>query len=229
MKRTRQTEISRILAHLSHELRAPMGVVLGYLRLLEQRGEGLNERQQRAVAAAARAGAAAVTLLDEASELSRLCAGRVPLARTSVALASLLDVSARPAALPEDPAITLQVKCAPTLLVSVDEPRMRAAFRSIVHAVVRSQARPATIEVAATPRLARGHRYAHVTIAPQDVSHLRAREVQFDSAKGGHGLRLAIAVATIEAHAGRVRERRVDDMESGVSVRLPLAEPRPSA
>ncbi len=217
-------DLSRILAHLSHELRAPVGVALGYLRLLEQSGAALDEQQRHTVAAAVRAGLAAARLLDDASELSRLAAGYLPLNRTPRSLASLLNVSAQSVVLPEDPVINVEVSCVTPLVVSVDEPRMRPALGSLFTSVVRGHARAVTIEISAAPVRAGGQPYARIIAAPQTASRLKAREKHFEWAKGGHGLQLAIAVATVEAHGGRVRARHLGDRESGVLIRLPLAE-----
>ena len=213
---------SRLLSHLSHELRAPLGVVRGYLRLLEQGSAKPEERQRRAIACAMDATEKALLLLDEAKALSRWLNGDVALNRALMPLASLLRVSAQAVELPDEPAITLEVRPTPNLAVFVDETRMRAALAAIVSSVVRAQARPLTIQVTAARLRIRHKLVARVIIAPQTLSGLKAREVPFDWARGGQGLQLAIASATIEAHDGHVRDRRLGDREAGVAVRLPL-------
>ena len=70
----------RILSLLSHELRGPLGVIRGYLRLLEQAGPELSDSHRQAVTAALKASDRAAELLDKASMLAQLQRQETPLA-----------------------------------------------------------------------------------------------------------------------------------------------------
>jgi two-component system, OmpR family, sensor kinase len=212
---------ARLLAHLSHELRAPLGVIRGYLRLLEQGGAALDERQLKAVVAALEASGRAVTLVEEASELSRLLSGDAVFRKATLPLSSLLHASIQAVELPEEPAVDLDVVEASNVIVSVDEARMRSALAALLTAIVRTQSRPVTVQVTATRLRVKGRLAARVIVAPWTVSRLRARELPFDAARGGQGLQLAIAAAVIEAHGGRVSERNLGNRPAGLVVRLP--------
>src|SRR5688572_323275 len=48
-------EMPRVLSLLSHELRGPLGVVRGYLRLIDQTATELSDRSRQSIAAALRA------------------------------------------------------------------------------------------------------------------------------------------------------------------------------
>ncbi len=212
---------ARLLSHLSHELRAPLGVVRGYLRLLELSAGALDERQRKAVMAALEASSRAVTLVEEASELSRLLGGEAAFQRVTIPLSSLLHASVQAVELPEEPAVDLDVVEASNVIVTVDEVRVRAALVAFFTAIVRAQSRPVTVQVTATRLRMSGRPAVRLLVAPRTVSGLRARELPFDPARGGQGLQLAIAVAVVEAHGGDVRERSLGNRPAGLVVRLP--------
>ncbi|MCA1585085.1 MAG: hypothetical protein LC791_10050 [Acidobacteria bacterium] len=209
-----------LLSHLSHELRGPLGVVRGYLRLLGQ-GEKLDEKQFKAVTSAISAADRVVALVDEATELSRLLRGEVTLRRVRVPFASLLHATIQAVDLPEEPAIDLDVPDGSSASVLVDESHVSAALAALITSVVRAQSRPGTVQLTARPLRVRHKPAVRLVIAPDTVSRLRARELPFDLAKGGQGLKAAIAVAIIDAHGGLVRERHLGNRPAGVVVRLP--------
>ncbi len=65
----------QLLSLLSHELRSPLGVIRGYLRLLDDPSGSLTAQQRQAVAAAIRAADQAAHLLGQASFLAQLRRG----------------------------------------------------------------------------------------------------------------------------------------------------------
>lgn len=215
--------VLRLLSHLSHELRGPLGVIRGYLRLLDQGAPGLSAAQQKAVRAALDASDRTLALADEASELSRLLGGEVTLRRARVPLLALLHATVQAVELPDDPAIDLDVPEGPdsNATVSIDESRVRAALAALITSVVREQTRPGTVQLTAASLTARGRRTVRLVVAPLTISRLRTRELPFEAAKGGQGLQAAIAVAVIEAHGGAVRARHAGNRPVGLVIRLP--------
>lgn len=213
--------VPRLLAHLSHELRGPLGVIRGYLRLLEQGAPALSEGQQKAIRAALHASDRTLALTDEASELSRLLRGEIALRRSRVPFSALLHATVQAVELPEDPLVDLDVPEGSAAIVSVDEKRVRAALAALIVSVVRAQARPGTVQLTAVAHKAGGKRTVRLVAAPLTISRLRTRELPFDTAKGGQGLQAALAVALIEAHGGTVRERHLGNRPAGLVVRLP--------
>lgn len=215
------TSVPRLLSHLSHELRGPLGVIRGYLRLLDQSVTALTDSQRKAVVAAMEASDRAVALTDEASELSRLLRGEGVFRRVRVPFSALLHATAQAVELPEEPAVDLDVPDASNAIVSVDETRVRAALAALITSVVRAQTRPGTVQLTAAPVTAGGKRAVRLVVAPLTISRLRTRELPFDAGKAGQGLQPAIAVAIIEAHGGLVRERHLGNRPAGLVVRLP--------
>ena len=65
MTPTTRRRLPPLLALLGHELRAPAGVVGGYLALLEQGRDSLTPDQQKALAGARKAQQALVDALDD--------------------------------------------------------------------------------------------------------------------------------------------------------------------
>ena len=95
----------RLLAVLSHELRSPMGVLSGYLKLLD-REPGLTERQQTLVRNALKAGDKLQDLLGELRDLLQLEAGDLRPERRAAPLQTLVaDVVSTSAAFPETPTV----------------------------------------------------------------------------------------------------------------------------
>jgi len=81
---------SRYLGGISHELRSPLNSVLGYAQLLEK-GEGLNDKQQRHISLIRRSGEYLADLIEGLLDLSRIEAGRLEIRRDEVNIQRLLN------------------------------------------------------------------------------------------------------------------------------------------
>jgi signal transduction histidine kinase len=189
-----------LLALLSHELRAPLGVVRGYLRLLEQ-GGGLDERQAKAVAGGAAGGDRLAEILDQASELGRLLRGELRLDRGTIAVDALLGEAAAASALPDDPVVTLDVRAAPGLSVPADGPRLARAIGALVTALARTQAHAVAIRLAAEPAAS-----ARVRVTVDVPSSRDPAVIPVDYSRAGQGLALAVAGTVIAAHDGTLEQ-----------------------
>ena len=100
-------EAPRVLSLLSHELRGPLGVIRGYLRLIDQTATELSDRSRESIAAALRASDRIADVLEEASLLGHLQIGDVQLDPRPVALATIVHAAVQNAALPDDCTVLL--------------------------------------------------------------------------------------------------------------------------
>lgn len=214
-------DLPRVMSLLSHELRAPVGVVRGYLRMLD--GSELTDRQRQAIAAALRASERAAELLNQASLLAHLRLGDIPLDRRRIALVSLLNTAVHAVELPEESPVSLDVGVMPAVTILGDENRLRVALSSLVAAVARAQTSVVAVEITATKSRLRQHAAVRLRIGPRTLSRVRARETLPDLTRGGMGLAFPIAVAILEMHRGKVRELRHGDSSTGLVVWLPVA------
>jgi signal transduction histidine kinase len=208
-----------LLAVLAHEIRGPVSVLQGYLRLLEQR-RGTGDPEAATIDAMRRSTTRLATLGREASDLSgwlqpdrRSKAERVPLGQL------LSDVVARTAlAQPRDP---LPETLSAMVLATEDRTMLARALAALVLAVSRDfDNRRCAIDVRTDERC------AILEVAP---------EVPADSAqgappaslvpafgRGGMGLELVIASHVLASHGARVQTAA----HGGMTIHLPFEEAR---
>src|ERR1035437_904572 len=101
---------STLLSLTVHELRTPVSVVAGYLRLvLKHFGDGLTHRQRKLLEDSEKSCGHLTGLLSELSDLANLEAGQLPLRRERVDLAPMLARVVGEVHEGEDRGITLRV------------------------------------------------------------------------------------------------------------------------
>src|SRR5690606_2842496 len=132
-------DVSRLLSLVSHEVRAPLGVVRGYLRLLEQRGADLQEAHRHAVAAALKACDRAADILGQVSTLAQLHRRDTPLSLRPTPLEPLLRSAIHNVSMPPDPIVTVHVEAIREIAVAADPDLLRGAVAGLTSAVVRAQ------------------------------------------------------------------------------------------
>ena len=128
----------KLLSLSAHELRSPLSVVAGYIRmLLKDRAGPLSDQQRRLLEEAEKSCGRLSTLLAEISDLSQLEAGTAPFNRGTVNLhAVLTDTIAALPELPDRP-VTIDLAADNAITVHGDAVRLRTAFSSILHALRR--------------------------------------------------------------------------------------------
>ena len=215
-------ELPRLLSLLSHELRGPLGVVRGYLKLLEQRGTELSEQHLRAITAALRATDRAAAVLDQASKLAQLNRDEMHIELTRVSLDLILDDAVRKVTLPENPVIKLRRGGPCGEYVLADAQFLSDVFTTLIGAIARAQPKAATISTVCTlePFETRDGIVIELVTSPEGESTRRA----FDISRGGLGLELPIAARVIAAHGGTIEDLRDGERPTGFRVWLPRAE-----
>ena len=210
----------RVLSLLSHELRGPLGVIRGYLRLLEQTGPDLSDQHRQAVSAALKASDRAADLLTQTSMLAQLQRHETPFDFKRVAFKDIVAAAVEDVRLPRDPAVRLDVAEGPAALISADEALLRGAIATLCSAVVRAQAAETTLKLAVDEQARDGVAGVRLKIAA-DTSSEALTERPIDITRGGLGLDLPIAQHLIAAHHGEVSELGRGERFAGMVVWLP--------
>jgi len=192
-----------------HELRTPVTVVGGYLRMLlrEQAGP-LTERQRKMLEEAERSCSRLGALVSEMSDFGKLEAGELTLARQEVDIAGLIAELAGGMLEGADRGVRLEVR-------GVDEPvpmtgdrtRLSAALKALLHAALRERGEPGAIIVECSTEGRNGQRYALVRIGDETALPLLTAPPDetmpaYDVWRGGLGLALPVARRVIEGHGG---------------------------
>lgn len=202
----------RLISLAVHELRTPASVVGGYLRMLQRDAEPLSERHRKMVDEAEKSCARLVGLIAALSEVAKLDEGAVAMSRKPTDLFPLIAEVAGSVHEAADRGVRLEVRGPDTgALIAGDADRLRDAFTSIVHAILREKIGPCT--VVTERRLAQdGERSAIIIIAEETgvQAAYDARPGPFDEKRGGVGLSLPLARRIIEAHGGRLWSPAVD-------------------
>jgi signal transduction histidine kinase len=220
----------RALSLAVHELRTPVTVTAGYLRMLlrEQAGP-LSERQRKMLEEAERSCGRINALITEMSELGKLTAGELTPPTVTFDLAALVAEVASSMQEGSDRGIHVDVRATSPVIVAGDRARLGAAVRALVHATVRERAEPGVVVVSCAT-VANGDRpWAVVTIGDDAVtaslcdSALTTSPPSFDEWRGGLGLALPVGRCVIEAHGGAVWSAP-GNPRAGSALRLPLVK-----
>ena len=216
-------ELGRLLSLISHEVRAPLGVMRGYLRLLEQQGTELSEQHRHAVTAGLKASERAADLLGQVSALARLQRGDAATALKPIPIEPLLRSAVHAVSMPPEPIVTVHVGDTPAVAIAADEDLLRIAFTGLTSAVVRAQATDARVFLLTREDTRQQRRGVTLTIVTTETENASAEEVPLDVMRGGLGLDLPIAAFIIAAHHGHVAERREQDRFAGIVTWVPLS------
>ncbi|HEX3704979.1 MAG TPA: HAMP domain-containing sensor histidine kinase [Vicinamibacterales bacterium] len=198
----------KLLSLAVHELRTPASVVGGYLRMLQRDDDSpLNERQRKMISEAEKSCARLVQLVAELSDVSKLDAGLIALARQPLDAFALAEEVAGGVHEAEDREVRLEVRGASAgAPITGDAGRLRTAFHSIFRAILREQ--PAAGVVVADCRRELDGTAGRAVIVVARSEYVQAAysapASDFDDKRGGLGLLLPIARRVIEANGGRI-------------------------
>jgi signal transduction histidine kinase len=227
----------QLLSLAVHEFRTPISVVSGYLRLLERdTEEPLTPRQRKLVEEAERSCERLVALVAEMSDVGKLDAGAMALARQPLDLISLLNDLAEHVHEGRDRdvhlAVRSEVAAAP---MRGDAARLRQAFDAVFRAILREKAGPASVAVDSRRAVVDGRDCVIVVVADAmsvQEAYERPRGM-FNDLRGGLGLALPLARRVFVGHGGGIwspaptaGRSEADDPVSRASVivALPITE-----
>ena len=219
------TILPRMVSLAVHELRTPVTVVAGYLRmLLREQGGPLTEKQRKMIEEADRACGRIGALVSEMSEIGKLESHELGLARMEFDLAALVTETA--AGLHDnDRGVRLDVRASDQKLpVAGDRVRIAAAVKALLHSAVRERGEPGVI--VAECRAVNG--WGVVAIGDEAVLASLTRDAGanppgFDEWRGGMGLALPVARRVLEAHGGALWSASDGSSRAASALRLPLA------
>ena len=220
----------KLLSLAAHELRSPLTVVGGYIRmLLKDRAGPLTEQQRRLMEEAEKSCARLATLVAEVSELAHLESGKAAFNRTALDLRAVLADAI--SSLPELPDRTVTVDFVADAGVvgpiNGDAVRLRAAFAAIVNALRRELVTADRLVVKLHTTTDGDRPLARIAIGePARIDRIAAmgpsEVATFDEWRGGNGLALPTARRIIESHGGGVWSP-TDDSKAGALVSIPTA------
>ncbi len=218
--------LPRALSLAVHELRTPVTVVSGYLRmLLKEQGGPISEPQRKMLEEMERSCARIAALVTEMSELGKLESGDLAVARQPFDFAALVAELASGMHEGHDRGVTLELRGANARLDVVgDRARLGAAVGALLHAALRERGE-AGIVVAHCARSDAGGSWALLAIGDEaDVAALVAAqgEAGFDEWRGGLGLALPVARRVVAAHGGAIWSAPGDRPRAGSAMRIPL-------
>ncbi len=203
-------ERSKLMSLAVHELRTPVSVVAGYLRImLRHFGDSLTETQVKLVQEAERSCGSLSRLLDELSHLSRLHAGKVEMCRRRLDLYELLKSVAADLVEGRDRGIVLELDPPPAPVpIMADADSLGPAIGTLLSATLRERAEPTTIVAACRHVATPEGRRAVVAVGAAELAGTLAgsasSDVPFDAYRGGLGFLPLIAAEVVSAHGGTV-------------------------
>lgn len=223
--------LSRAMSLAVHELRTPMTVVAGYLRMLLRDQAGpLSNHQRKMLEEAERSCGRIGTIVSEMSELGKLEAGELGVSSSEFDLTRVIAELAANMHEGDDRGIRLEVRGTDRpLIVRGDRTRLGAAVTALVRAALRERATPGVLVVECSTVTLADVPYAVVAIGDEAVLELLIRHVgaeppAFDEWRGGLGLALPVGRRVIEAHGGAIWSAPGDAPRAGSALRLPLTD-----
>ena len=221
------------LANLSHELRTPMNIIIGWAHLLRN-GPLTDEQKVRAAEAIERAARSQAQLIEDLLDVSRIVTGKFRMEMQDVKLGAVLKSAVdnqRMVASAKQIIVTLTQE-AGDVLIKGDPDRLQQVFWNLLSNAVKFTPANGAVDV----RMHKTDTEAVVTVTDTGIGissdflpHVFDRFRQADSTSTrqhtGMGLGLAIVRHVVELHGGKVRaESGGTDTGSSFSVILPLRE-----
>jgi len=221
--------VSKVLALTAHELRTPLGVAAGYVRmLLTDRANPPSDAHRDLLEKVANSCGKLSELLKELGELSHLESGKAAYNRGDLVLKPLLRDAV--AALPDltDRSLAIEVSVEDSVRVHGDAVRLRFAFVSLLQAIRREIVLSDRLLVRVESAPVHDHSIRITLAEPSRIDEIAqldsAALVTFDEWRGGNGMTLPIARCIVEAHGGRILSPAESGKASAV-VFLPAFRP----
>lgn len=199
------------IAVLSHELRAPLNAIMGWVHVLQKRGG--NDDTMRGLNAIERNGHIQARMISDLLDMSRLNLGKLPMSVEALDPAEALQAAVhamRPAIDDREVVVSLDLT-PPYRPIQADGSRLQQIVWNLLSNAIKFSPRGGTVEI----RLRQdddetviGIRDEGQGIAPEFLPFVFDRFMQSDAGsnrhQGGLGLGLSIVKQLVEAHGGTV-------------------------
>lgn len=208
---------------VAHELRSPVGVIAGYVRLLNS-GRLDDAGREEALRHIERAAARLGDIGQQAADVAEWLEPRVGLADQMMPVRSILEGAARAASAPDRVRVACDDATAACQLRTSEPQAVVAALAAVIDATVRDIETPGA-EITVALRHTAGLPWCDVVVGPHEwvdgIQELSdERNAGFNLDCGGLGLRLILGTAVFVAHGARLW---ASDAHRGLTgVRLPL-------
>ncbi len=226
---------SEFLANMSHELRAPLNAIIGFSKLLLEKGSGdLTADQEQYVRDILDAGRHQVAVINDVLDISKVEAGRLELETSTVSVSKAVSDAL---AFVRAPAAQHRIDLCEELEtdigeVSADARKVRQILVNLLSNAVKFTPDAGRVVVRGTR--ADGHVTLSVSdtgagIAPDELGRIFREFTQTSSARGreGTGLGLALTKRLVELHGGRIWAESAVGKGSTFTFVLPVVSSKP--
>jgi PAS domain S-box-containing protein len=215
MARSEAERVNRLkdtfIAVLSHELRAPLNAIMGWVHVLQKRGG--NDDTMRGLNAIERNGHIQARMISDLLDMSRLNLGKLPMSVEELDPAEALQAAVhamRPAIDDHDIDVSLDLT-PPYRPILADGSRLQQIVWNLLSNAIKFSPRGGVVEIRLRQddeKTVIGIRDEGQGIAPEFVPFVFERFMQSDAGsnrhQGGLGLGLSIVKQLVEAHGGTV-------------------------
>ncbi|WP_248927768.1 sensor histidine kinase [Paenibacillus hamazuiensis] len=224
---------NELITNVSHDLRTPLTLIIGYLRLLHDKKYENEEQASSYLSIAVQKSEKLKVLIEDLFQFTKLSNQDIPMHIESVSLNEMLEqLLEEYVSIAEDQQLQI-VRHLPQerLLVRMDVDQMIRVFENLLTNAVKYSLKPGTIKVLMTREkrdvLVRvTNRTEHMP--QEDLARLFDRFYRVDDSRssetGGSGLGLAIAKTIVDAHGGQIWAETEGD-EIHFYVKMKLVEP----
>ncbi|WP_054951417.1 sensor histidine kinase [Numidum massiliense] len=221
---------TELITNVSHDLRTPLTIIMGYLRLLKDKEYKDEQQLESFIDVAFRKSENLKVLIDDLFEYTKLSNKGTPLKLEAVYLNDLLEqLLAELASYAEENTLTFHTQLPQEkLMVTVDADKISRVFENLLTNAIKYSVKPSAIRTT----MAQRDNAVTVTISnkskplsQEQLTRMFERFYRVDSARtseaGGSGLGLAIAKSIVDLHDGNIWAESDGDIVH-ITVRLPL-------
>ena len=226
-KRELERQRADFLAMLTHDIRNPLSVVLGYTAMLEELGD-LREEQREILSRIVTNSQSVLSLVNNYLDLAKIEAGRVSLEKQAIVLNDLLRrVAERYEIEARRKSIDLELDFDDEIpRISGDPLALERVFTNLLHNALKFTPDRGRVRIVSARRDGTVSAVISDTgpgIAPRELATIfeKYRRSASGSPQEGTGLGLFIARALVEAHGGRIAVDTSTDAGSRFEVLLP--------